>query len=172
MSTEKYQDLAVDTPQGRCIFVVFTIFSALLDGPWCYLPTQIPTNDSAKRKRALSAPPKHLIFTCPYHDRASVAYAAACARSAWAAQWGKWCVQGELKATACTLGLRDARWKSCERSVRGGSFRPRSHFKIVWMPSLLVARWQSCERSARRGLGSIVGAIMRTRRAQGGCMHA
>jgi hypothetical protein len=38
------------------------------------------------------------------------------ARSAWAYSWG----HKAHKATACTLSLRDARWRSCEHSVCRG----------------------------------------------------
>jgi len=49
-------------------------------------------------------------------DLASVAYAAASARIAWAVQCGTWCRQGKHKAAACALGLRGARWKSFGRA--------------------------------------------------------
>jgi len=69
-----------------------------------------------------------LVFKTFDDYRASVAYAAASARCAWAVQGGTWFAQGEHKAAACTLGLRDARWWSCERSVRRGLLSPEASF--------------------------------------------
>jgi hypothetical protein len=49
------------------------------------------------------------VFETLDDSRASLAYAAASARRAWAVKLGTRFAQGEHKATACALGLRDAR---------------------------------------------------------------
>ena len=41
--------------------------------------------------------------------------------------------RGEHKAAACALGLRDACWRSCKRSVRRGLLSPEASFQTLLM---------------------------------------